>query len=951
MEAPLREYFIRSLPDDVKLERPLQWLQDGEFSSYLADHSILEALGHKHFRPLENVVNEDDFTQWQDTICRRLQQVCKHEVNGAREGSRSREYFFLLVAVASYALFVQSNITGPPLQRHGTADSIIPAAVADDPKKLTKARSELIRSLSVDGEAAYKLTPNVEFLCFAKAILKALTITADVPLARWIHARVEFLHQRLLAESAPTLQQSILKAFDELEVALLSEPAELRARLLLERATIRTYYGLDKDARKDLQQAAHLQQFDFTLTGMLGKRTKFQQKDTSQLVVLAHSHVSQQDGDPVQADPTLPKAGNEAKDLQPENLQLNDDTLHESIQFTKTEDKRPGVSSADDLPSSLASLDPGNQPKLEPQDSIILLAYASAITNVSPADGLTREETLPYATRVLDGGSSNWQVYTQALLVRSRIEGYKSRTMERGLLQLQALVDQVIAETSSSDSAATNGQNGGAATSFLPKGDEKDTAPVSQRLEYVFQLASPTRWEMEAELAARWVSVGGVKTALDIYERLEMWAEAALCWAATEREDKARAIVRRQLFHATQDSNVDSEIEKWEGPLREHLPADAPRLFCVLGDLDKDPKMYEEAWRVSNKRYARAKRSLGRHYISVNDYAQAAAAYQDALKVNQLHQASWFALGCALLELSEFSKAAEAFSRAVQLDDQDAEAWSNLAAALLRRGPVRVTTDPTTKPIYEDDEDASAPEIDDAEDSQRYKKDALKAFKRGATLKRDSYRMWDNVLTVAASLQPPSYGDIIQAQKRIIDLRGNTDGEKCVDEDILEMLIRHLILQTNEDGAPAKYDPDKRGPQRFIIEMIEKNVVPLITSSSRLWKLVARLALWRGKPASALEAHEKAWRAVISQPGWEYGTEKQWNVVVEATTELVSAYESLGEMERTEGLAAGQGQLVAKDWKFKARTAIKSVLGRGKGSWEGTDGWDQLKEAQEGLKG
>jgi hypothetical protein len=55
-------------------------------------------------------------------------------------------------------------------------------------------------------------------------------------------------------------------------------------------------------------------------------------------------------------------------------------------------------------------------------------------------------------------------------------------------------------------------------------------------------------------------------------------------------------------------------------------------------------------------------------------------------------------------------------------------------------------------------------------------------------------------------------------------------------------------------------------------------------------------------------------------------------------------------MERTEGLAAGQGQLVAKDWKFKARTAIKSVIGRGKGSWEGTNGWHQLKEAQEGLK-
>src|SRR6201999_1811713 len=148
---------------------------------------------------------------------------------------------------------------------------------------------------------------------------------------------------------------------------------------------------------------------------------------------------------------------------QPENVLLNDDTLLERIDFKSAEtsahvspDTMIHIAASDStLPPQLASLDPANQPILFPLDGIILLATASSITNTSPEDGLVREETLPYATRVLDGGSSNWQVYTQGLLVRSRIEGYRARTAERGLLQLQALVDQVIAETSQSTPPST----------------------------------------------------------------------------------------------------------------------------------------------------------------------------------------------------------------------------------------------------------------------------------------------------------------------------------------------------------------------------------------------------------------------------------------------------------------------------------------------------------------
>ena len=43
-------------------------------------------------------------------------------------------------------------------------------------------------------------------------------------------------------------------------------------------------------------------------------------------------------------------------------------------------------------------------------------------------------------------------------------------------------------------------------------------------------------------------------------------------------------------------------------------------------------------------------------------------------------------------------------------------------------------------------------------------------------------------------------------------------------------------------------------------------------------------------------------------------------------------------------------QLVAKDWKFKARSAVRGIKGRGKDSWEGTSGWEKLDAALEDLK-
>ncbi|KAF4548221.1 Tetratricopeptide repeat-containing protein 2 [Elsinoe fawcettii] len=923
MSEAFLSLFEDTLPTDLRslLADQLTSIQSSDFASIFRDKFARTLFGHEQIPETEKTLRSD-FPCWTDYIFRQLGLIISATHNDPQHTPEYLRAFFFLLGHASLLAFLQSNYTGPPLP-FSSADVLFGEDIAGDQTSLKKTRSTLVESLTVDGVAAYRLTPNVELLCLADTIFNCPLIRKNVPLAAWAQLRTSFIHQRILSEQASTLQEQIYDLVGEVENLLETHRGnskEDQVSFLLEKASIETYYSNDRLARSDIDSAARERKFQFAITGRLGKRTKYQQKDTSQLVVLAKSH-----------EDAVPNAETEANGngdaAAPKNLDLNDDTLLESISFTTLKGTDPAkVVDESDLPPQLAELDVSAQPLLQPLDSVILLALASAITNTSPADGLTREETLPYATRVLEGGSSNWQIYTQALLVRSRIEGYKSRTIERGLLQLQALVDQVIVDTSPSDTSSQP------QTSFLPRPSSTEAAPASERLRFIFPLSPPARWDLESELAQRWVTLGGLRSALEIYTRLELWAEAALCWAATQREDKARAIIRGLLYEPTPGTDAGPEDQMFSGGERVPLPADAPRLFCILADLDADPALYERAWEVSHRRYARAQRSLGRLYFAKRDYVKAAEAYSLSLNVNKLNQASWFALGCCLLELDEYRRAVEAFTRCVQLDERDAEAWSNLAAAMLRGGG----QDGKVESVEEGDEGEK-----ERRDPQKHKRDALRALKKAASIKHDSHRIWENVLVVAAGLYPPDLASAITAQSRIIDLRGKVDGEKCVDAEILAMLVQEVL------GSGLQYDPTRPGPERMLVELVEKKVQPLITGGAGLWSLVGKVALWKGKWGSALEAQEKGWRVVTGQPGWE-GEEARWNKVVDATVELCEAYESLGPKERTEGL--GAGEMVAKDWRFKARSAVRTVMGRGKEMWEDSKGWDRLKGVMDGLK-
>src|SRR5262249_14723107 len=141
--------------------------------------------------------------------------------------------------------------------------------------------------------------------------------------------------------------------------------------------------------------------------------------------------------------------------------------------------------------TQLGHTDPSSQPPLHPLDQSILLSLCLNIKNTLPSDGLTNEQMAPYIDRVISH-PRNWSVHTMALLLRTRLESSRTRTVERSALQLQALVDQ------------------------MPTTD----STLMERLVYFYSIPLPSKWEMEKELALRFLDLGVVKSALEIFERL-----------------------------------------------------------------------------------------------------------------------------------------------------------------------------------------------------------------------------------------------------------------------------------------------------------------------------------------------------------------------------------------------------------------------------------------------
>ncbi|CAI5759074.1 unnamed protein product [Candida verbasci] len=800
--------------------------------------------------------------------------------------SKDVQLWTSVTAVCFFQSFIQSNFTGP---------SSFPAKKlwfpkVSDEKKL---QYDCIDILNVEGQSAYDLMHDPLYLImaelFMEKVLNVPSITSnheellslyekleiDTPIkafTSWWLVRTLQTHLSIVSEP-PGIISSICGILMSPKLIELFDDKLLSIEFYLELARIHIHSNNEHLAIKPLIKATKLSGLQVLLSGAKAKRTKFQQFFTSNLIVLAKS-----------AGKTLFEDDIESS---LESLQLNDDVLLEKPQFESLEDleieieqdsKRirmdsflteddkllPLALKQDDIPNDLKELDPNNQPTLNNVDNLSILLRLAVLKQTSPTnDPLVDEELMALVSRIVYSGSNiNWSIFSRSLWERSLLETGKTKTVERGILQMTALIEEI-------------GIN---ITSRVTPQVEDSTNALSSRLRFIHQLPLLPQWVMDAKLAEKYMSLGVIKSALEIYQRLGLDCEAALCYAAVDQETEAEKILTKRI---------------------ENYPKDA-RAISILGDLKQDPQLWEKAWEIG--KYAKAKSSLSKYYYNQKNLQLAIKNMFESLSINPLNYENWFFYGCCGLENGQFELASEAFSRCISLDDTNSYAWSNLASALLKLNK--------DKPAF----------------------NALKkAIRCGSESK--SWRIYENYMNVAVKLH--EWNGVLFAFKELLKIKKD-EGDKAIDIPVLEKLVEILVSE--------QYSENLTYFQKSTIDLVCNILPTVITSSARCWRIVARVELWRMKPWNSLECHEKAYRTMIHLSEVETN-ESVWNEVVDACCDLVSAFESLGELPGK----YGADDLVCKDWKYKARTTIRSLMSKGKDMWEDSEGWERLKELKESF--
>ncbi|XP_058508188.1 tetratricopeptide repeat protein 27 [Solea solea] len=610
---------------------------------------------------------------------------------GPEDDQTNRELTVMALAVSCLHLFAQSNWTGPPVSIH--VSDFLPVALlsSQEPKTL-----DLHSSLLLDGESVYSLVANPFLLLLAGVILtKCSSMMDSLQLLPWWTLRYVHLHQQILEARSPQLLSLAQDSMDKVLKcqSLMSEQKNLAIQFNLECVyTNLTYYEY-QPAKDHINKAQELSGLNINMTGALGKRTRFQQKYLAQLILEVkrkHDQTNKMDNE---ASPTpTPQS------CLPKDHILGDDTVLDQI--------------------NLAEPDQYDLPDLTAEEQAVILGICTDFMKNNPVHKLTEEELLAFTSCILSQPKF-WAVEVTALCLRTKLEKGSSRRVERAMMQTQALVD----------------------------GFEDKNCPVTERLKVFYCCQAPTRWTLQKQLASLLMDLGCTSSALLMYEKLELWEDAVICYERLGQHGKAEEIVRRVLE------------EK-----------ETPTLYCLLGDILRDHQYYDRAWELSGKRSARAMRSKALLHLHNKEFQQCTDCFERSLKINHMQLGVCFSLGCAYLALQNYEGAAKAFRRCVGLEPDNAEAWNNLSTAYIRL---------------------------------KKKDKAFCTLQEALKCNYEHWQIWENFIVVSTDIG--DFGEAIKAYHRLMDLK-----ENYKDIQILQVLVRAVVGNLiDSQGEPAEKQRSK----------------------------------------------------------------------------------------------------------------------------------------------
>ena len=161
-------------------------------------------------------------------------------------------------------------------------------------------------NLMLDGETVYSVVKCSHLLLLAKVLLIDLvekleqTLSSSSPsfgLLKWFSLRLAFLYQQCFEERSATLTKLSLEYIEQLDKKLDAlnqsgyDKSMLKCvRVLFQLEIGHIYYQSYNwsSGEEAFKRALELTGIEYSLTGVYGKRTKFQQKDLAQLLLQVH---------------------------------------------------------------------------------------------------------------------------------------------------------------------------------------------------------------------------------------------------------------------------------------------------------------------------------------------------------------------------------------------------------------------------------------------------------------------------------------------------------------------------------------------------------------------------------------------------------------------------------------------------------------------------------------
>lgn len=322
----------------------------------------------------------------------------------------------------------------------------------------------------------------------------------------------------------------------------------------------------------------------------------------------------------------------------------------------------------------------------------------------------------------------------------------------------------------------------------------------------------------------RMMRLGMVSTAHEQFKKLRMWAEAVDCLMCAERNVEALDMVKDLL---------------------EKEPT--PKLWCCLGDLEKEPKHFETAWELSKHRFAGAQRSLGRYWFNKKELVKAVEAFKLALGINPMHAGIWFTLGVAEMQLERWDDACFTFSRCVAVESDNGQAWANLAATHSARENF---------------------------------KEARACMAEATKHSRENWRMWESFLGICMQLR--DIQGCIQGMRRLVEL----DQAPRIAERVLGMLTAAVV--NDVDGLWDFRTGKSYGNQ---LDQFFKYLTSRCTSEPCYWRFYAELQDSRRESAEALDSRMKQIRAAKARL-WEERDPERFAIQLEDLLDCFKSVES-----------------------------------------------------------